>query len=92
MVNLGPLSDDIDLATGSARKCRHLNAEPVELLDGGELVAWLCPGCGEQLPPEPDPHVKSIAEAVTSGAVSPDDVRAQMLAVRIAAVRERFGG
>ena len=27
--------------------CRHADAVPVEA--GGETVAWLCPGCGEQL-------------------------------------------
>jgi hypothetical protein len=30
--------------------CAHLHAVPVELLLTGELVAWLCPGCGRQLP------------------------------------------
>lgn len=31
--------------------CRHPRAVPVESVLG-ELVAWLCPGCDEQLPAE----------------------------------------
>lgn len=31
--------------------CAHAEAVPVETLDG-ETVAWLCPGCDEQLPAE----------------------------------------
>lgn len=32
--------------------CPHPNAVPVELLDGGAVVAWLCPDCDTQLPAE----------------------------------------
>lgn len=60
MIDLGPLDDRIDLATGrSLPACRHGNAEPVRLLDGGELVAWLCPDCDEQLPAEFTPAAKT---------------------------------
>jgi hypothetical protein len=30
--------------------CAHPGAVPVNLLVTGERVAWLCPGCGRQLP------------------------------------------
>lgn len=30
--------------------CAHPDAVPVELLLTGEVVAWLCPCCGRQLP------------------------------------------
>lgn len=30
--------------------CAHAGAVPVDLLVTGERVAWLCPGCGTQLP------------------------------------------
>lgn len=72
MIDIGPLDGRIDLATGrSLPTCRHMNAEPVRLLDGGELVAWLCPDCDEQLPPDPDP----LLWFVTTGALPPDDAR-----------------
>ncbi len=35
---------------GSGASCRHLNAEPVNLLLTGERVAWVCPRCDAQLP------------------------------------------
>jgi hypothetical protein len=75
MVDLGPLSHDIDLATGKSRTCQHLEAVPVELLEGGELVAWLCPACDEQLPPEPDPRHAAMVRLVVTGAISPDEAR-----------------
>jgi hypothetical protein len=34
----------------SARSCAHGSATPVELLEGGDVVAYLCEACGEQLP------------------------------------------
>jgi hypothetical protein len=70
-VELGPLSDDIDLRSGASLHravpgtsmelaaarmtailgpCRHTAAEPVQLLDDGDTVAWLCPDCDTQLP------------------------------------------
>lgn len=61
MVELGPVSPvspagismemfgvNLKAALGG---CAHPEAVPVETL-GGELVAWLCPGCDERLPPE----------------------------------------
>lgn len=51
--------------------CAHPEPVPVETLDG-ELVAWLCPGCDEQLPAawkpsalppfEPDPQLSLRVE------------------------------
>lgn len=32
--------------------CAHPGAVPVELLDDGDVVAWLCPACDTQLPAE----------------------------------------
>jgi hypothetical protein len=72
--------------------CSHADAVRVELLADGELVAWLCLKCDEQLPPEPDPRRAALARAVMTGALSPDEARAQMMAARVAAVKERFGG
>lgn len=55
-MELGPLSDDIDLTTGRSHSrpglgpCGHRTAEPVRLLDDGQIVAWLCQRCDTQLP------------------------------------------
>lgn len=46
------------LVFGAQQICPHIGAVPVNLLDGGETVAWLCQACEAQLPPgwEPDPR------------------------------------
>ena len=50
------MSTVADLELGFARlhamlgSCAHAGAVPVDLLLTGEIVAWLCPDCGRQLP------------------------------------------
>lgn len=62
---LGPLSDDIDLDTGRSHgrpglgPCGHPEPEPVRLLDGDEIVAWLCGRCDTQLPADWKPKAPS---------------------------------
>lgn len=55
-MELGPLSPiGVSAELAGARlkaaigPCAHAEAVPVDTLDG-ETVAWLCPGCDEQLP------------------------------------------
>ena len=45
------LSAWIDAADPKAPPCAHLGAVRVEL-STGEVAAWLCPACDQQLPPE----------------------------------------
>lgn len=54
-----PRFDWVDVTTASDRNpqwirgaCNHLTPEPVHAHPTGELVAWLCPDCDTQLPPE----------------------------------------
>lgn len=58
LVSMGvppPLPQDVNMALAAARlkaalgPCAHPNAVPVELLLGGEIIAWLCPSCDAQL-------------------------------------------
>jgi hypothetical protein len=48
---LRQLSAQIDAADPKPAPCPHTAAVRVEL-STGELAAWLCPGCDQQLPPE----------------------------------------
>lgn len=86
MVDIGPLSSTIDLATGATAKCRHEAAEPVRLLLGGELVAWLCPACDAQLPAQFVPPILVALEEAER-----KETEKQLLAIRVRAVKERFG-
>jgi len=45
------LSAELDAADPKPPPCRHTTAVRVEL-STGELAAWLCPDCDQQLPPE----------------------------------------
>jgi hypothetical protein len=48
---LRQLSAEIDTADPKPSPCTHVRAVRVEL-STGELAAWLCPDCDQQLPPE----------------------------------------
>ncbi len=48
---LRQLSADLDAADPKPPPCPHTTAVRVEL-STGELAAWLCPECDQQLPPE----------------------------------------
>jgi hypothetical protein len=48
---LRQLSAEIDAADPKPSPCTHIRAVRVEL-STGELAAWLCPDCDQQLPPE----------------------------------------
>jgi len=48
---LRQLSAEIDAAEPKPRPCTHVGAVRVEL-STGELAAWLCPSCDQQLPAE----------------------------------------
>jgi DNA repair exonuclease SbcCD ATPase subunit len=48
---LRQLSARIDAAEPKPPACTHAGAVQVEL-STGELAAWLCPDCDQQLPPE----------------------------------------
>ena len=48
---LRQLSAGIDATEPKPHPCRHSGAVRVEL-STGELAAWLCPDCDQQLPPE----------------------------------------
>lgn len=75
-MELGPLSDDIDLTTGRSHSrpglgpCGHSGtAEPVRLLDDGQIVAWLCGRCDTQLAADwkpAGPTARRLAEAHAS--------------------------
>jgi hypothetical protein len=52
---LSQLSAWIDAAEPKPAPCAHAGAVRVELITG-ELAAWLCPDCDQQLPPEWSPH------------------------------------
>lgn len=47
--------------------CPHRDVVPVELLDGGDVVAWLCPACDTRLPAEWRTKPKLV---------DPDEIRA----------------
>jgi ribosomal 50S subunit-associated protein YjgA (DUF615 family) len=51
---LSQLSAWIDAAEPKPAPCTHAGAVRVELITG-ELAAWLCPDCDQQLPPEWSP-------------------------------------
>lgn len=48
---LRQFSTEVDAADPKPAPCAHVAAVRVEL-STGELAAWLCPGCDQQLPPE----------------------------------------
>jgi hypothetical protein len=48
---LRQLSAEIDAANPKPSPCAHIRAVRVEL-STGELAAWLCPDCDQQLPPQ----------------------------------------
>lgn len=50
LVRVEPVSPEVSAARREAavRSCWHPDAVPVDVL--GEVVAWLCPSCGEALP------------------------------------------
>jgi hypothetical protein len=58
---LSQLSARIDAAEPKPAPCAHAGAVRVELITG-ELAAWLCPECDQQLPPEWSPPQEEMPQ------------------------------
>jgi hypothetical protein len=78
-VTLSQLSAWTDAAEPKPASCTHAGAVPVEL-STGELAAWLCPDCDQQLPPEWPPHQQRYEEISRLPQVPEDPFRRGLLA------------